>query len=164
MMMALATVIGGCAERQAEGADTLATIESMYDEYRERFPDVEGLTADSLRALIDTEGVVVVDVRTPEEWGVSMIPGAITREAFESDPDRYAESTVVAYCTIGARSGQFADEIRRQGFDVVNLEGSILAWTHAGGPLVDPAGNATTEVHVYGERWNLAADGYTAIW
>ena len=92
-----------------------------------------------------------------------MIPGAISRDDFDADRARYAGSRIVAYCTIGARSGEFAAEIQQQGWKVRNLEGSILAWTHAGGELVGPDG-PTKKVHVYGRRWNLAADGYEAVW
>jgi sodium/bile acid cotransporter 7 len=51
----------------------------------------------------------------------------------------------------------------RRGVDVLNLEGSVLAWTHAGGPLVRD-GVSTKRLHVYGRRWNLAADGYETVW
>ena len=47
---------------------------------------------------------------------------------------------------------------------VQNLAGSMLAWTHADGELVDSDGNPTKRLHVFGKRWNLAADGYEGIW
>ena len=51
-----------------------------------------------------------------------------------------------------------------KGFNVRNLKGGILAWTHAKGPLVDPNGNPTTQVHTYGTDWNLLPPGYQATW
>jgi rhodanese-related sulfurtransferase len=141
--------------------DKAAQVEQMYADYKKGFAQVEGITARELRDLRDE--VVLVDVRTPKEQAVSMIPGAITRDEFDADRARYAGSRVVAYCTIGARSGEFAAELHEQGWKVRNLEGSILAWTHVGGDLVGPDG-PTNRVHVYGRRWNLAADEYEPVW
>jgi rhodanese-related sulfurtransferase len=45
--------------------------------------------------------VVLVDVRTPAEQNVSMIPTAIRKETFERTRDAYTDHTIVAYCTIG---------------------------------------------------------------
>lgn len=135
----------------------------MYEGYRKDFPNVPGITAEDLMQVEQEGDVVLVDVREPEEQRVSMIPGAITATQFEAERDRYRGSEIVVYCTIGARSGRYANELIGEGFDARNLEGSILSWTHAGGSLVGPNG-PTKDVHVYGPTWNLAADGYHAVW
>jgi len=153
----------GCgASAGGSDAEKSKRIEEMYAEYQKDFPAVQGLTADE---LISGQGddIVLVDVRGAEEQAVSMIPGAITQEAFEADRERYGSARIVTYCTIGARSGKYAAELQAAGLDVRNLEGSILAWTHAGGDLAGPDG-PTRKLHVYGRRWNLAADGYEAVW
>ena len=76
---------------------------------------------------------------------------------------------VIPYCTIGYRSGHYTRDLqsRELGLTVRNLAGSILAWTHAGGPLVAPgaagaAGQAeeTRRLHVYGAAWDLAPRAY----
>lgn len=141
-----------------------AQIESMYQEYREDFPAVDEISPQGLLDRKLAEDTVLVDVRTPEEQAVSMLPGAITQDAFEAARDAYQHQTVVTYCTIGARSGAYADELREEGVAVFNLKGSILAWTHAGLPLMDSAGQPTRSVHTYGRKWNLAASGYAAVW
>lgn len=49
---------------------------------------------------------------------------------------------------MGFRSGQYAKSLRQEGFDVRNLSGSIVSWTHENYPLVtgpDP-GTATKKV------------------
>ena len=51
---------------------------------------------------------------------------------------------------------------------VLNLEGSIVAWTHIGLPLVQrtAGGNQpieTKRVHVYSPGWALQAKGYTPV-
>ena len=115
--------------------------------------------------LAHRDAFVLVDVREPRELAVSTIPGALTRDEFEA---RKAElkakgATIVPYCTIGYRSGLYTEELREQGFEAKNLEGSLLSWTWAGGPLVHDD-EPTKRVHVYGPQWNLVAEGYEGVW
>ena len=114
--------------------------------------------------------VVVVDVRTPEEWGVSMLPGnTLTADAFERRRaelgERGADVVVVPYCTVGYRSARFCEQLQAEGFrGVYNLEGSIVAWTQEGFPLVEGAAQEPTKrVHVFGKQWALQGEGYEAV-
>lgn len=154
----------GCSRpAPASDAEEVVRIREMYDGYRQGFPNTPGISAEELMSLRPEGSLVIVDVREPEEQQVSMIPGAIRAKDFEAARETYRDSQIVVYCTIGARSGRYAAELLEDGFEVRNLEGSILSWTHAGGALVGPSG-PTKEVHVYGPTWNLAADGYHAVW
>lgn len=141
-----------------------ARIDQLYREDREAFPGVPEVSAEELAELLRTRKVVLVDVREDEERRVSTIPGAVPKAELERDPSRYRGRRIVTYCTIGYRSGLYAADLRRRGFDAWNFAGSLLAWTYAGGPLVDAAGAETRRVHVYGRKWNLVADGYEAVW
>lgn len=163
LFLLAALALGCTAEAPSADMDEPARIQQLYEGYRKAFPKVAGISALELAAQAGKQALVLVDVRTPQEQRVSMIPGALTRQDFEADRDRYRDAAIVAYCTIGARSGEFAAELAKQGFRVRNLEGGILAWTHVAGPLNGPDG-PTRKVHVYGRRWNLAADGYEAVW
>ena len=137
----------------------------MYAGYKPSFPEVADVSPNEVVALQQELGpeLVLVDVREPREREVSMLPGAISREQFDARRDELAGRTVVAYCTIGYRSGRFADELRKAGVDARNLKGSILAWSHAGLPLV-AGGEPTRRLHVYGADWDLAAEGYETVW
>lgn len=152
------------SEPAASNATRFEQINAMYQEYRKDFPEVNEITPQGVVDLQKSGKLVLVDVRAPEEQSVSMIPGAITVEAFEAAMETYRDKKVVTYCTIGARSGVYANTLRQKGFNVSNLKGSLLAWTHAGLPLKDASGNDTKRVHVYGKKWNLVADGYEAVW
>lgn len=146
-------------------AARIARIDSMYADYRREFPGVPEIDAPTLRdALARGAPLVLVDVREPAERAVSTLPGAIPAAAVEADPAAYAGKTLVAYCTIGYRSGLWASTQRDHGLSVENLAGSILAWTHAGGALIGPDGAPTRRVHVYGSGWDLARIDYTAVW
>ncbi len=137
-------------------------IETLYQQYARQFPGVPAISVAELRQWQRSQSVVLVDVRSPQEQAVSQLPGAISVTEFAAQPN--AGQAIVAYCTIGYRSGLFAQTLQPQGVVVHNLRGSILAWTHAGGPLVTPDGTPTHQVHTYGKRWNLVAPGYQAVW
>lgn len=135
----------------------------MIGEIRKDYPDVPTMSAAKLLETLKSGDIVLVDVRTAREREVSTLPGAISADDFEARLPEFSDRTVVAYCTIGLRSSDYARKMRKRGVDVLNLEGSVLAWTHVGGDLQD-AGAPTDVLHVYGRRWNLAADGYRTVW
>lgn len=141
----------------------MARLWSMVAGARLAHRGVPDITPDALRALL-AQGATLVDVRESVERAISIIPGAISAEAFAGRPARDRSRPVVAYCTVGVRSRAWAKARRVEGWDARNLAGSILAWTHAGGDLVTPDGHPTRRVHVYGPAWNVAAPGYEAVW
>jgi len=140
-----------------------AAIEKMYTDYQKGFPDVPEVEPAELSKSLDAGRIVLVDVREPREWAVSRIDGAITQADFESKRDSFKDRPIVAYCTIGYRSGQFAKRLAEDGFEASNLRGSLLAWAQAGLPLINDEGE-TKQVHVYGPQWDLLPDGYESVW
>jgi rhodanese-related sulfurtransferase len=148
----------------ATGGRRRDKVEKMYYEYKtEAFQDVDDLTVDKLRARLRDGGVVILDVREKKEREVSMIPGAISEEEFKKKKRQYKDSTVVVYCTIGYRSGVYAQELTRKGYTAYNLVGGVLAWAHAGGQFVHD-GSPTMKIHVYGKEWDLAPLEYESTW
>jgi len=147
----------------ASQEDRRRALEGMISQVGRRFPDVKTISAAALRERLPADDTVLVDVRSPAERAVSTLPGAITPEEFEGQLEDLGDCTVVAYCTVGARSSKYARRMSRKGVPVLNLEGSLLAWTHAAGELTDGS-STTTKLHVFGPRWNLAADGYEGVW
>ena len=155
----------GCQDIEAR-SDTWKQkqIITMYRKYAKDFPEVKGITVAQLQQL-QRQGkqVVLVDVRSPEEREVSFIPGAISIVEFERNLKQYQNSTVVAYCTIGHRSGKYAQKLQQQGIKMLNLEGSLLAWSHAKGELINSKG-MTNKVHVFAPQWRFAAEDYEPVW
>ncbi len=138
-------------------------VETMYEDYKKSFPDVSDISAEEALALTKQSNPVFVDVRDPSEQAVSMLPGAITEEEFLKNPAAYRDRTVIGYCTISYRSGKLAEKLQRKGIHMLNLRGGILAWLYAGGKIYRD-GKITNQVHVYGKTWNLAPEGYEAVW
>jgi len=164
LLTAVLTTFMACARTRepASDAQKLAKIETFYTKYKRSFPKVKDITAAELGARLVDDDLVIVDVRTPAEREVSMIPGAITSETFEAHPEDYRGETVVTYCTAGYRSGLYADKLRKDDWKVLNLKGSLLSWSHAGMPLVHD-GEPTHRIHTFGPDWDLLAHDYQAV-
>ena len=168
-MMWLSFLVGlAFAKPPQTEAERLQALDDVYERFDFGFPKVDAIDAKTLRSRLQTDdSVLLVDVRPVEERQVSMLPGAISLEEYEArratTPEAVAGKTVVTYCTVGVRSGFAANKLRKDGVEVLNFRGSILGWTHEGGALVTPAGEATRQVHVYGKRWDFAADGYEPV-
>ncbi len=143
--------------------DKNQALEQLYFQLKPKFADAVEVTLDQLER--DQEGEVIwVDVRTAREQAVSTIPGAITAKQFEQSPDRYSTANLVAYCTIGYRSGKFAIKWRKRGYRISNLKGGVLAWAHADKLFQTPSGEQTRRVHTYGRDWDFLPEGYSAVW
>ncbi len=86
--------------------------------------------------------VIILDVRTPEEFASGHIEGALNIDFnggdFANEITRLNPSENYAiYCRSGSRSGQAASIMHKAGFhEVSNLNGGVIDWTNAGLPLV----------------------------
>jgi rhodanese-related sulfurtransferase len=140
-------------------------LKTTYAFVKSEFPDLPEFSNRSLYELTHDKRAdyIVVDVRTPQERNVSIIAGAIDNAYFERNLASYQNKKIIVYCTIGYRSGYYASELRQKGFDAYNLSEGILGWTHVDGLLVDPQGQATSQVHVYSRPWNLALKNHIAV-
>lgn len=99
-----------------------------------------------------SDSIVIVDCRSESEFKVSVIPGAITKEHYEANRDKFKDKTVVTYCLSGGRSGKYMKQLREKNIPVTDLHGSIKGWLEAGLPLSTLDGKPTTKVNVYGNK------------
>lgn len=164
LLLATCTAACAVASPPKADADRVAAIEGLIAGFRPKFADVPEVEPAALIPRLGApDAPILVDVRAPAERAVSTLPGAIPAEAIEGNPDAYRGRELVAYCTIGYRSSAWAARMRATGLDVKNLRGSLLLWTHAGGPLVHD-GTPTKRLHVYGASWNFARGDHEATW
>lgn len=88
--------------------------------------------------------LVILDVRTPEEFAEGHLDGAVMIDFYRDDfADQLTQLDpdvpYLVYCRSGNRSGQTAAIMEQLGFtDVVDVDGGILSWTEAGLPTVTP--------------------------
>ena len=94
------------------------------------------LKPEEAKARIDSgDAIVIVDVRTPEEYGESHIGNAINipvedigAEKPEALPDTDAE--IMVYCRSGVRSKQAADKLLGLGYKNIKDIGGIKDWPY----------------------------------
>ena len=98
-----------------------------------RNTDPEGFA----KLIVEPE-VVVLDVRTAEEYNEGHIEGAILIDYHQSDFMEKAKATlpisktIAIYCRSGRRSAYAAEKLADEGYKAVNLYGGIIAWKEAG--------------------------------
>jgi rhodanese-related sulfurtransferase len=87
-------------------------------------------------------GLVVLDVRTPEEYAEGHLDGAVLVDFYDSDfADQLGqldpEVPYLVYCRSGNRSGQTLTLMEQLGFgSASDVDGGIVAWQSAGLPVV----------------------------
>ena len=107
---------------------------------------ISTISVDAAAAITDNppDGLVVLDVRTPEEFAAGHLAGAVNLDFYAATfADDLAaldrEVPYLLYCRSDNRSGQVREMMRSLGFILVyELDGGILAWAEAGLPLVAP--------------------------
>jgi len=105
---------------------------------------VRVVSVESAAAIFQSppDGLVVLDVRTPEEFDAGHLDGAIMIDFYEPDfADRIAEldrdAPYLLYCRSGNRSNTARDVMEDLGFtDVADVDGGINAWLEGGQPVV----------------------------
>ena len=146
----------------AQTADPKAEVERMSQEIERAFKGLPQISPRDLASPEERKKYVFLDVRSPKETQVSMIPGAIGVEEFVNNVSKYQDKDLVLYCTIGVRSGKAVLHLMAQGLKVKSLRGGVLGWVHAGLPMQDHNG-PTKKIHVYGREWELLPAGYQGV-
>lgn len=85
----------------------------------------------------------VLDVREDDEWQAGHVAGAvhISMGTLMGRVDEVPKDRrVYVMCRVGGRSGQVTQYLDAQGWDVVNIDGGMLAWESAGRPMVSESG------------------------
>lgn len=100
------------------------------------------LDANAFSQKTSEPGVVILDVRTPFEFMVGHIEGAINIDvespAFESEIAKLDKSaTYTVYCQSGRRSGIAVEAMRKLGFhSLFNLTNGIADWQANNLPVI----------------------------
>jgi rhodanese-related sulfurtransferase len=101
------------------------------DEGREELP--EQVEAEEARALVAGGKVLVIDVRSAEDFAEERINGSVHSEPDEVESkieeDHSGKEGVLIVCDDGDRSAKIAEELRGEDRQVTSLEGGFSAWT-----------------------------------
>jgi rhodanese-related sulfurtransferase len=118
--------------------------------------EINGVTLDvytpeEVKQKLEAGEIVLIDVRTPNEYAFEHVPGAMLfpMSSFEptSLPDQ-GRKRIVFHCGSGVRSKKIAERCQSAGIDrLAHMEGGFGAWKQAGFPYlaIDPATGALTK-------------------
>ena len=138
--LGLTTACGQAKEQREQSRMNSSFAESRLssNEAQQNFEntDVQGFSE-----LITAPGVVLLDVRTADEYAEGHIEGAVLIDQKQDDFVEKAKAvlpidkTIAIYCRSGRRSANAAGKLADVGYKCVNLKGGIIAWKEAGKPV-----------------------------
>ncbi|WP_418626922.1 rhodanese-like domain-containing protein [Anaerosinus sp.] len=124
MIVFLALILAGCANANTQN--------NVNNEEGGTYVRISG---DEAKKIIDeNKSVIILDVRTPEEYKTKHIPGAIlisneTITNKEIEGIKKAD-TVLVYCRSGNRSREASEKLIAMGYKHVYDFGGIDAWQY----------------------------------
>lgn len=100
-----------------------------------QFDSIKTVSADDFARIIKSDSVILVDVRTADEYNAGHIDGARNIDVLKDDFNNIATTSlpkdkeIAVYCRSGKRSMKAANILAKDGFKVINLKGGWLEWT-----------------------------------
>ncbi len=137
---------------------TPADLEKIKAIVRATFPSVRQISPDALvEKLTQLQSPpLMIDVRSPAEYAVSHLRGALNLQTVSEITSAIAErqpAETILYCSVGYRSSRSALRLQeRSGLPVASLAGSIFQWANEGRPLFQGEHPARL-VHPNGAKW-----------
>lgn len=138
-------------ENSDDNGATEAEESAASDSGAESADGVVAVKPEEARELVGKEDVVVLDVRTPEEYAEGHIEGAVNVD-FQSDD--FAEEvgeldpakSYVVHCRSGNRSSQAIPILEDAGLEsLYHLDSGMMGWQEAGMPVVKPEESGSEE-------------------
>ena len=94
------------------------------------------ISQDKAKEMMDTQEVLVLDVREQSEYDGGHIPGAVLLPVGTIDEDTAAavipekDTTVLVYCRSGSRSKRAAKALAGLGYTGIYEFGGIMSWPY----------------------------------
>jgi len=115
---------------------------------------------EELAALIEgNKEVKLLDAREPSEYEISHLQDAIfvgygNFEVTSIQDKIQPQDTLVVYCSIGVRSEQIGEKLKKAGYvNVYNLYGGMFEWFNKGYQIYDHGNKKTQKIHAYDRFW-----------
>ena len=110
------------------------------DQPKQAGGEVPKLSVEEFDKKRKEKGVVVVDVRTPEEFKAGHVPGAVNINIADADFDKKVaaldkDKTYVVHCARGGRSAKATERMKTELDKLYDFSGGMMAWEKAGKPV-----------------------------
>ena len=159
-LLIIILVFISCSAQEESKVNEIKTSSelSVSDNVIDSFDFPLNLNAFEFKDGFDPQNAILLDVRTPQETGLSFIEGAsfinLYDEAFVSKINSMDKSKAVyVYCKGGSRSSKAANLLVENGFaEVYNLKGGIISWENSNYKVIK--GNGTFES--VEKKWSLS--------
>ena len=121
LFLLLLLLLTGCG-----GTTSNASSESSYQQ----------ISQEEAKEMMDTQDVIILDVREQDEYDSGHIPGAVLLPVGSIDEDTAAEvipekdSTVLVYCRSGNRSKTASSALAELGYTNIYEFGGINTWPY----------------------------------
>ncbi|HYN31952.1 MAG TPA: rhodanese-like domain-containing protein [Ilumatobacteraceae bacterium] len=142
LLVIVGTLVTSCGSDDASSTSVAATIATEAS--GATVSDFATISAQDAASVVDSPpaDLVVLDVRTPEEYAEGHLDGAVLVDFYDADfADQLSQLDpdvpYLVYCRSGNRSGQTLTMMQQLGFaSAVDVDGGIVAWQSAGLPVV----------------------------
>jgi len=128
------------------------------------------LDAGQFAREIEGKNIVLLDVRTPEEYAGGHLAHARNIDWNGTDFEKQAaglpkSQPVYIYCLSGGRSHTAAEKLRQSGYTVYEMDGGIMQWRKAGLPEEKPSASAALSAGMSREDFQklVSADAYVLV-
>lgn len=168
--LALAAVIIGAGVMLMATSD----LSKIHKDIAADYENVDHIKPEAFTKL-PPDNVVIFDVREPEEFAVSHLPGAIqvdpglSEAKFQELYGAMLENKVaVFYCSVGRRSSHLAERVSgtveaQTSQAPVNLAGGLFQWSNEDRALMAPDGSSTNAIHPYNAYWGRLIKDRSAV-
>ena len=117
------------------------------------------ITVEALNSI--KSSVIILDAREEKEFNISHLNNAIHvgYNLFNLDSIKHKlphkKSTIVVYCSLGIRSEDIAEQLKKAGYEhVKNLYGGIFEWKNNNLPIYNLENKETDSIHIFSEMWS----------
>ncbi|MFD2563061.1 rhodanese-like domain-containing protein [Aquimarina rubra] len=132
------------------------SLDELLDQYNN-----ESIPYISVKELSKIQSeVILLDAREIQEYQTSHLKGAIHVGYDHFNIDTLSnknipkESKIVVYCSLGIRSEDVSEKLKKVGYqNVLNLYGGIFEWKNNNHQVVDSNEKETDTVHAFSKQW-----------
>ncbi len=103
--------------------------------------NMRDISANALSKNLKTSEMLIIDVRTPQEYAAGHVPGAINmpHTSITSQLEKlqgHKNKTIVIYCKSGRRAGMAEQTLSDAGFkQLLHLDGDMDGWLEGNYPI-----------------------------